>query len=166
MSRKFVDKQLQEMWPRLWRFAVTLCRNRDFADDLAQMTCQRALENAKRFKPDSHFDRWVFTICRNIWYNELRARKVRRGNGLVSVDDTELPAPALNTETHIFAGEVLNKVLALPEAQRETLHLVYIEGYSYKEAAEMLDIPIGTVMSRLAAARKRMAAMNEEQQCG
>ena len=156
---------LQEIWPRLWRFAFALCRNRDFADDLAQMACQRALENAGKFKAGSHFDRWVFTICRNLWYNEARARKVRFGNGAVSFESTELPTTAPDSETHIFANQVLSKVLALSDVQRETLLLVYIEGYSYKEAAAMLDIPIGTVMSRLAAARRQMAVMNEDSKC-
>ena len=76
------------------------------------------------------------------------------GGGLVPVEEIDLPANLPDSETNIFARDVLNKVNTLPEAQRQSVFLVYVEGYSYKEAAHMMDIPIGTVMSRLAAARR------------
>lgn len=148
---------LPEVYPRLWRYALVLSGNRASADDLAQKACIRALENAAKFQPGTHLDRWVFTIARRIWLNELRAETVRRGNGLVAVDDIELASQNLDAETNIFASEVFSAIGGLPEAQRETVTLVYLEGYSYKEAATMLDIPIGTVMSRLAAARKTIS---------
>jgi len=85
---------------------------------------------------------------------------VRLGNGVVLLDETELPTPAPGAEANIFAAEVLKGVMELPDAQRETLLLVYVEGFTYKEAAEILEIPIGTVMSRLAAARKKLAGLN------
>ncbi len=121
----------------------------------------RALEKAEQFQPGTHLDRWVFRIAQRIWLNDLRAKAVRQGSGVVSVHDTDLPddvgAPRLTAEANIFVGEVLSQVAALPEAQRETVMLVYVEGFSYKDAAEILDIPIGTIMSRLAAARKKLA---------
>lgn len=141
---------------------MVLSRSRDLADDLAQAACLRALEKAEQFQPGTHLDRWVFRIAQRIWLNDLRAKAVRRGSGVVSVHDTELPeevgAPKMTAEANIFVGEVLSQVAALPEAQRETVMLVYVEGFSYKDAAEILDIPIGTVMSRLAAARSKLAA--------
>lgn len=96
-------------------------------------------------------------MARRIWLNEIRADVVRRGNGLVPVEEMDLVAENLSADTNIFATEVFNAIGALPESQRETVMLVYVEGYAYKEAAEMLDIPIGTVMSRLAAVRKAIA---------
>ena len=93
-------------------------------------------------------------MARRIWLNELRADAVRRGGGLVPAED--LVDDKDDTMTNILAGEVLSKVRALPEAQRISVMLVYVEGYSYAEAAEMLEIPTGTVMSRLAAARKKL----------
>lgn len=72
----------------------------------------------------------------------------------------------LDTETNIFARQVLDKMMKLPEAQRETVFLVYVEGYAYREAAEMLEIPIGTVMSRLAAARKSLTSSLSENETG
>jgi RNA polymerase sigma-70 factor (ECF subfamily) len=73
---------------------------------------------------------------------------------LVPVEEIDLPAGLPDSETNIFARHVLNQVNTLPEAQRQAVFLVYVEGYSYKEAAELMDIPIGTVMSRLATARR------------
>ena len=100
----------------------------------------------------------MFTMMRRIWLNELRATAVRQGNGTVTVDDAALVSETLSSEANIFAGEVFNAIGNLPESQREAVMLVYVEGYAYKEAAHILDIPIGTVMSRLAAARKTMAS--------
>ena len=141
------------MYPRLWRFAFVLTRDRAKADDLAQATVARAIENASRFAPGTALDRWLFVMARRLWLNELRATRVRTGAGLVSVHDLDLPADSPDPVTNILASQVLNSVMALPEAQRMTVMLVYVEGYTYREAAEFLQIPIGTVMSRLSAAR-------------
>lgn len=149
---------MAQIYPRLWRFAFSLSGSRAGADDLAQRTCARALERAEQFTVGTHLDRWLLTMARRIWLNELRADTVRRGAGLVPVEDTDLAADILPAEMNIFAGEVFSSIAALPEAQRETVLLVYVEGYAYREAADMLEVPIGTVMSRLAAARKTIAA--------
>ena len=101
-------------------------------------------------------------MAQRVWLNELRARKVRTGSGLVPVEDIGLDARLPDSETNIFIRDVLNQVNTLPEAQRQTVFLVYVEGFSYKEAAEMMEIPIGTVMSRFATAQwvisERMSA--------
>ena len=123
-----------------------------------QAACLRALEKAHQYRPGTHVDRWLFTIARTTWLNELRRRKVRMGGGLVPVEEIDLPGSDLDTETNILAREVLTQISRLPDAQRLTVHLVYVEGYSYAEAAADLDIPIGTVMSRLAAARRTLNA--------
>ncbi|MEL7090845.1 MAG: RNA polymerase sigma factor [Pseudomonadota bacterium] len=146
------------MFPRLWRYSVSLTGRRDWGDDLAQTTCVRALDRGDQFQPGTHLDRWLFTMAKRIWLNELRARKVRTGGGLVPVEEIDLPDTSADQETNIQARDVLNKVNALPEAQRHAVFLVYVEGYSYKEAAAIMEIPIGTVMSRLAAARKSIGA--------
>jgi len=147
---------LPELMPRLWRYCVVLTGNRDVAHDLSQSTCVRALEKAHLFQPGTKLGAWVFRIAHRIWLNELRSQTMRRGGGLVPVEDADLPSKDLPAETNIFVGQVLSQVKALPEAQRATVMLVYVEGFSYREAAEVLDIPIGTVMSRLAAARKTL----------
>lgn len=149
---------MPEVFPRLWRYSVSLTGRRDWGDDLAQTTCVRALDRGDQFQPGTHLDRWLFTMAKRIWLNELRARKVRTGGGLVPVEEIDLPDTGADQETNILARDVLNRVNALPEAQRQTVFLVYVEGYSYKEAAAIMEIPIGTVMSRLAAARKSIGA--------
>ena len=93
------------MYPRLWRFALSLTGSRSGADDLAQKTCARALEKADHFDPTTHLDRWIFTMARRIWLNEMRAEVVRRGNGTVAVEDAALVSENLSAETNIFAHD-------------------------------------------------------------
>lgn len=152
---------LPAAYPKLWRFCLALTRNRASADDLAQRTCERALERIETFREGTFLDRWLFTIARRIWLNELRSAGVRQGNGIVDIGETDIADEKTDHETNIFAREVFTLVQSLPDAQRETLVLVYVEGYTYREAAEMLEIPIGTVMSRLATARRSIAAKTE-----
>lgn len=154
---------LPEVFPRLWRFAISLTSSADTANDLAQTTCLRALEKHQNFAPGTHLDRWLFRMAYRIWLNEMRAQTVRRGNGLLAVEDVDIPDTNISAETNIFVQQVLRSVYELPEAQRVCVMLVYVEGHKYAEAAETLDIPVGTVMSRLAAARKVVARrMNAE----
>ena len=148
---------LPALYPRLWRFCVVLTADRSQADDLAQATYARALEQVAKFDPDTTLDRWLFTMARRLWLNDLRATKVRRGAGLVLAEDVDISDPKPPVEVNILATEVLKQVDALPIGQRLAVLLVYVEGYSYKEAAKMLDVPIGTVMSRLATARKKIS---------
>jgi len=160
-SKDEIRAGLPEIYPRLWRYALTLTGNRDAAGDLAQATAVRALEKAQKFKPGTHLDRWLFRMAQRIWLNELRSQTVRRGGGLLPVEDVPIPDPRPGSEANIFLSEVLSSVSALPEAQRAAVVLVYVEGFRYAEAAEILDVPVGTIMSRLAAARKTLA-----QACG
>ncbi|GIT93050.1 RNA polymerase sigma24 factor [Jannaschia pagri] len=147
---------LPAAYPRLWRFALSLTGTRDVAADLAQATCLRALDKADRFTPGTRLDSWLYKIAQRIWLNEMRSKAVRVGGGLVPVEEIEIPAPGLETETNILAREVLSLVNALPEGQRIAVLLVYVEGFSYAEAAEILEIPVGTIMSRLSTARRKV----------
>jgi RNA polymerase sigma-70 factor (ECF subfamily) len=157
-SEREVRNGMNAIYPRLWRYCVVMTGNRDDAGDLAQMTCVRAIEKSDQFEAGTHLDRWVFRMANRIWLNELRSKAVRRGAGLLAVEEIEIADKKPHSEANIFTSEVLTKVGALPEAQRVVVMLVYVEGHKYAEAAEMLDIPIGTVMSRLAAARKTLQA--------
>lgn len=148
--------------PRLWRYGLVLSGNRDTAEDLVQATCLRALERSHQFQAGTRLDRWLISILHSIWLNEIRSRKVRQGQGLVDADAVLVFDGLASTETNILAGQVLREVQALPEVQRETVYLVYVEGMSYREAADVLAIPIGTVMSRLSAARTRLAGLGAE----
>ncbi|PDS76835.1 RNA polymerase sigma factor [Rhizobium sp. L43] len=153
---------LTENLARLWRYGLVLSHQRDVADDLVQATCLRALERADQFIPGTRLDRWLFSILHSIWLNEIRSRRVRQGQGFVDAGETLTFDGAHDTETHVMANQVLRQVNALPEAQRTVVFLAYVEGLSYREVAGILDIPIGTVMSRLAAARARLAGAGSE----
>ncbi|WP_150797932.1 RNA polymerase sigma factor [Pseudomonas fluorescens] len=142
---------------RLWRYGLLLTRKRHVAEELVQATCVRALGRAGEFVPGTRMDRWLLSILHSIWHNEVRSRRVRQGQGLVEADsalsfDREYPA-----QSNVFATQVIRRVDALPEAQRECVFLAYVEGLSYREVAEVLQVPIGTVMSRLTAARVKLA---------
>ena len=128
----------------------------DTAADLAQAACLRAIERHEQFAPGTHVDRWLFTIARRLWYNELRSLRVRTGGGLVALDEVDLPEENTAVETKILASQVLREMARLPEAQRLAAVLVYVEGFRDADAAEILDVPVGTIMSRLAAARRRL----------
>ena len=129
------------------------------ADDLVQATCLRAIERADQFVPGTRVDRWLFAILRSIWLNEIRSRRIREGGGFVDAEDALTTDGAREIEMNITASAVLRAMGRLPDAQRETLLLVYAEGYSYAEAAATLDVPIGTIMSRLAAGRAALARL-------
>jgi RNA polymerase sigma-70 factor (ECF subfamily) len=158
-SRREVRLGLEQQLTRLWRYAVVLSSSRDVADDLVQASCLRAIERADQFAPGTRLDRWLFAILRSIWLNEIRARKVREGAGFVDAVDALAVDGAHEIEMNIITTEVLMAVGRLPEAQRETALLVYAEGYTYAEAATALGVPIGTIMSRLAAVRNALAKL-------
>ncbi len=158
-SENAVREGLPDLLDRLWRFAIVTCGDRATADDLVQATCQRALERADQFRAGTRLDHWTFSILASIWKNHRRAERVRRGHGVIDAEDALIADLAADIETNIFTGQVLAAVNGLPEAQRSVVMLVYVEGWTYKETAMALDVPIGTVMSRLAAARKALAPL-------
>jgi RNA polymerase sigma-70 factor (ECF subfamily) len=141
----------------LWRYGLLLSRQRHVAEDLVQATCVRALERAEQFTPGTRMDRWLMSILHSIWLNEIRTRRVHQGQGLVEPDSALSFDGEYAAQTHVLAAQVIRRVDALPEAQRETVFLTYVEGLSYREVAEVLQVPIGTVMSRLATARAKLA---------
>ena len=157
-SRREVRAGLEPSLARLWRYALVLSRARDVADDLVQATCLRAIERADQFVPGTRMDRWLFAILRSIWLNEIRSRG-REGGGFVEPEEVLTTDGARETEMNITAPVALRAIEQLPEAQRETVLLVYGEGYTYAEAAAVLAVPVGTVMSRLATARAALAKL-------
>jgi RNA polymerase sigma-70 factor (ECF subfamily) len=160
-SRIEVRAGLERYLTRLWRYALLLSKKPDVAEDLAQATCLRAIECADQYSAGTRLDRWLFVILRSIWLNEVRSRRIRERFGSVNPEDALKVDGIFEIETNILASQVLRAINRLPEAQRETVLLVYGEGYSYAEAASFLGIPIGTVMSRLAAARSCLARLKE-----
>ena len=148
---------LIELLPELRRFAYSLTCDRDAADDLTQSALERALTKSSGWDSSRPLKFWVFRIARNLWLDQLRAEKVRGNTEDIDdegVDIADDRLAAMHTTQEL--REVTDKMRELPEDQRAVLALVAVEGYSYKEAAELLDIPVGTVMSRLSRARKTL----------
>lgn len=148
---------LVQIFPRLWRYALALSGSRTEADELTQSACLRALERSAQFDPSTSLDKWVFRIIHNLWLSDRRRHKVRTGQGLVSIDVIDIVDPGPTADHHMERRELLQAILDLPEAQRQAAIIVYVEGYSYRDASMILGIPVGTVMSRLAAARNNLA---------
>lgn len=151
-----LQRELPRLLPRLWRFALRLTREKADAEDLVQRCWLRALERRAQWRHEGSMLSWLFSIMHSIWLNELRARQCRRKwtddweqEHVERCRDTRASAP----EEHALYRQVVASVEALPEEQRSVLLLVAVEGLSYKEAAQVLAVPIGTVMSRLARAR-------------
>ena len=152
-----IREQLVELLPRLRRFARTLARHDADADDLVQIALERALTRAEQWDPASRLDSWTFGIIRNAWIDEVRARQ-RRGP---QIDMDELAETLGNdtTNTEIEVMSVQAAMARLPEEQRTAVSLVLVEGLSYKEAAQVMQVPIGTLTSRLARGRDALQAM-------
>lgn len=143
-----------DLLPRLRRFCMGLTGSSDAGDDLTQSTVERALSRIDRWKEGTRLDSWVFRIARNINIDEARARfrsGEQRDNdaaeNAVGEDGRDI------TETRSALACVRQSMSNLTEDQRALVGLVIVEGKSYREAAEILDIPVGTVMSRIARAR-------------
>ncbi|MEM6636083.1 MAG: RNA polymerase sigma factor [Pseudomonadota bacterium] len=157
-----LKRDLIALLPRLRRFARSLTRSATEADDLVQEACLRALSRHDQWDPTQPLDRWMFRITRNLWISEIRKRQVRLGQGQVDAEDaTELVSPETGEDT-LAARELRRHIEALPEDLSAILLTVSVEGYSYAEAAELFDIPIGTVMSRIHRARKSLAQLIAE----
>ncbi len=146
-------RELIHLLPRLRRFARTLTRDAADADDLVQSACERAITRMGQWQPGTRLDAWVYTMMRNLWISELRKRKVRFGQGVVDADLANLPGNMASSDEKTFVGQVGQMIESLPEGLSSVLLLVGVEEHSYSETAEILDIPIGTVMSRLSRAR-------------
>ena len=153
---------LPDMLPRLWNFALRITCDRHDAEDLVQRACVRALERQHQLQPGTSALSWMFSIVHTIWISELRARSVRSHTSIDWDDillETVADPAARMFESDVVHGEIVDAVERLPEAQRVVMLLVAVEGLSYREAAEVLDVPIGTVTSRLARARQSIRAL-------
>ncbi|CAN7736201.1 RNA polymerase sigma factor [Paraburkholderia sp. 22099] len=162
MTAADLSAMLPSMLPRLWAFALRISGDRHDAEDLVQRACVRALERAHQLRPGTAPLSWMFSIVQSTWINELGARSVRSRSGMDWDDDflETVADPAARTpEQQAMHGQIVKAVQQLPEAQRVVMLLVGVEGLSYNEAAEALDVPIGTIMSRLSRARQAIGAL-------
>jgi RNA polymerase sigma-70 factor, ECF subfamily len=152
VSDRFSD-QLIGVLPRLRRFARGLSGSLADADDLVQAACERALARQHQFQEGTRFDSWMFRIVQTIWIDQVRARDVRKENGDIAEERLGSDEPVRRVEARLALDEVRRAVYRLAPDQRTALLLVTVEGLTYKEAAEVVQVPVGTIMSRLARAR-------------
>lgn len=154
-----VRRQIVDLLPRLRRFSRALTGDSDRADDLVQEACLRALSRLDQWERGTRLDSWMYRIAQNIWFDRLRAAKVR---GEAVEIDTALDITGEDgrdvMDSRLALGDVSRAMAALPAEQRAVVSLVCIEGLSYGEAAEIAGVPVGTVMSRLARARRALFA--------
>jgi RNA polymerase sigma-70 factor (ECF subfamily) len=160
VARRFSD-QLIAMLPRLRRFARGLAGSVVEADDLVQAACERALARRHQFQEGTRFDSWMFRIVQTIWIDQVRARKVRREDGEIGGGRLGSDEPVRRVEARLSLADVRRAVERLPAEQRAVLLLVTVDGLSYREAAAVVGVPIGTIMSRLARARVALQAQLE-----
>ena len=154
-----VRQELVALLPRLRRFALSIAGARQDADDLLQSALERALGSLHQFRPGTRLDSWMYRIIQNTRIDQVRAASVRPPQ--VSLDDDGPSTPQIvdgtqDAEQHLVLEATLTAMQSLSEEHRGVLALVCIEGLRYREAADVLGISVGTVMSRLARARKRL----------
>ena len=157
-ERARMGREIVTLLPRLRRFAAGLTGSVHEGDDVVQTACLRALERYHQWEPGTRLDSWMFRIIRNLWLDRGKSawnRLVRSDpDALVEIPDhsSGRQIELRNELSHARAA-----IAALPDAQREVLLLVTVEGLTYEAAAEVLGVPLGTVMSRLARARVAVA---------
>lgn len=154
-----VRKELVALLPRMRRFAYSLTSSMEEAEDVLQSACEKALVSLGQFQPGTRLDSWMFKIIRSVHIDRVRYSSRRP----VSSDPEIAETVGYNARTHerleaqmdldIIRGEISK----LPEEQRTVLALITVDGMSYQEAADTLGVPIGTIMSRLARCRRKLA---------
>ena len=150
-----VREELAALLPRLRRFGRVLTRNREDGDDLVQAALEKALARTDQWTPGTRLDSWMFRIMQNAWIDEVRARQ-RRGESLAAHEEA---ADVAVHDTNVDSIAVRAAVARLSDEHRAVVGLVLVEGLSYEEAAEVLQLPLGTVTSRLSRARESLKAM-------
>ncbi len=155
-NRPGLNNEIVEAMPHVRRFAYSLTRNAADADDLVQTVIERVLDRG--VPDDVELKKWMFGVCRNLWIDGLRAAKTRM-DAVPELKDQ--PADTLSSEKvaadQMMMAKTRQAIDELPDAYREVMTVVGLGGASYKEAAAMLDTPIGTIMSRLGRARAMVA---------
>jgi len=157
MSDDFTQ-DLIDFLPNLRRFAISLCQSRDLADELVQVTAEKAFAARDGFDPATRLDAWLFRIMRNAWIDMIRRRKTQGTQiDIDDMPDARVVDGAQTVETSLMLKSARQAMAALPREQREVMMLICVEEMTYNETADILDLPIGTIMSRLSRARIAIA---------
>jgi RNA polymerase sigma-70 factor (ECF subfamily) len=153
-----VRAEIVSLLPRLRRFARSLTREPTDADDLVQAAVVRALERLDQWQAGTRLDSWLFRIVQTVWLDELRRRRVRAA-APEPVEELMAEDGARTVDRRLLLERTRRAMQRLPDDQRILLGLIVVEGLSYREAADVVGVPVGTVMSRLARARRRLWSM-------
>jgi RNA polymerase sigma-70 factor, ECF subfamily len=147
-------EEIVGLLPRLRRFARTLARDPHDADDLVQIAVERALARSEQLRPDSQLAGWLFGILRHAWIDEGRART--RRNRVFAPEELGENVGDASSGSNVELLAVEKAMSELPEELRTAVALVLIEGLSYNEAAQVMNVPVGTLTSRLARGREAL----------
>jgi len=149
-----IQRRMVKILPRLRRFILSLTHGAECSDDLVQETCVRALAHLHQWQPGSRLDSWMFRIARNLWIDQLRAEKFRGETVDIETVHHLLSSDGqLLAENRIVLAELRRDIAELAVEQRSVLNFVWLHGLSYKETGRILNLPAGTVMSRIARVR-------------
>jgi len=151
------ESAIRDQIPRLRRYARALTGNRDAADDLVQDTLERALSRSALFRPGGDARPWLFAIMHNIFVNQVRSAAARKTTTL----EPGGPEPAMqdSSQDGLAMRDIQRALELVPDEQREVMLLVALEDFSYAEAARVIGVPVGTVMSRLSRGRERLRVL-------
>ena len=158
-------REMLSLLPRLRRLAYGLTGSLDAGDDLVQATYERAIRHIDKWQPGTRLDSWMFRIARNLNLNNLRYDKLR-GPPLdpLEADRVEALDGGRSAEVRLTFGKVKAFIDGLPEDQRSIVLLICVEGLSYAEVSRILDLPVGTIASRLGRLRLEMKRAAEGQE--
>jgi RNA polymerase sigma factor (sigma-70 family) len=158
------EDQLTALLPRLRRFAHALSRNSADADDLTQAAVERALRSKAQWQPGTRLDSWMYRIMRNLWIDTARGRARKEKFEAPPAEAERVGEdPRESMHATLDIKRVMAAMQRLSDEQREVVALILVEGFGYREVSEMLDLPIGTVSSRLVRGRTALLAMVGEQ---
>ena len=151
-----IENKIVDTLPRLRKFAYGLTGSIEKGDDLVQSTCVRAIEKSNQWQAGTKFDSWMFRIAKNIFTDSWRKQKVqdRILDQIKHESDKQLEHDQLDSYVSFY--EVREAMSKLSEEHKIILMLVCVEGYSYQESSEILNIPVGTVASRVVRARSAL----------
>lgn len=148
------SKLLESHWDRLYRVAYSWTHEASLASDLVQETLSRALKNREKIHDSNALEIWLFKVMANYWRDTLRRR--RDVTDLQAIDLVDTETPESHTERSQLMSQVQHAIAELNQDQRQVITLVCLQGFSYEDVANILDIPVGTVMSRICRARQHI----------
>jgi RNA polymerase sigma-70 factor (ECF subfamily) len=153
--------EIAALLPRMRRFARALTYHREDADDVVQIALERALGRSGQWEPGTRLDSWIFRIIKNAWIDEVRSR-ARRAELFAPEEEGEHVGDD-TAQAHQQRLAIQKAISLLSEEHRLVVGLVLVDGLPYKEAAEVLEIPVGTLTSRLARARDALQQLLADQ---